>query len=850
MRTLVVLLLVVLVWVCPKGLFAQKSEFETSILPAEESYRSDFQKKVFGTQYKEVYTTPVPIQQVQLDTLFGGVEITTDDYSFSYGLIDKSGKRYRLLALDRKSNRLLPIEEYRERYTFETEDSFLSDLVDDVHKTRHPYVSLVLPTLTKAVQLYGSEPKILYLPEQKALGDFKENLGNKPYEIVPVPDSTHIALPCFGQPDRILSTGLLNDMYTNPIHKVCESDYIRARLFDLIIGNWDSGIDHWAGFKEGNKLIYKPLAESREQAFSSYDGWVMWLLNKTIPELKLMQRYTYNIPSLKKFLKTDLDWDIKIIQTASIGDFYQEAQFIQDHLTDAVIDAAFDHFPLAIRNEKSAQIKAVLKYRRDNLINIAKDYHDLVYKNVVISATAKNDTITIERLEEGVTKVRMEAEGEKYFEGTYYKENTKEIWVYAREGEDKLTVIGEAEDNLKLKIIGGEGDDEYSISNSNNLKLYDYRKGKDRFTNSVETKIILTNELGTNTYDFYKRPKVYNRLAPVLGSNPDDGFFVGIKDVLTFENLRKNPFTHQHQLNASYYLRTGGYDIYYKGTHTALLNTYNTFVEAQVTSPNYANNFFGYGNDQKKGAFILEYYRYKLATLHTAIGLSQNYNSALSISAKLLFESKELAQTPNRFVSSFPAIAFNRNNFTGIEAKLAYENLDDSAFPTKGYAITWENGFKTNIGNVSRSYLFSVPTVSFTRYLVSSKKLVLASKLKGRFVIGNENNLEIYQMSTIGGNEGLRGFNNQRFTGKSSIYMSNDIRYDYKNIPSRIIPLRLGFFGGLDAGRVFTSVASTKIHTSVGLGAFIKAADLITGQTGLFFSSDGPRFTFGLGFKI
>lgn len=852
MRTVLTVFFVVLLGICPKDLFAQKSEIETSIFPPEESFVSDFHKKIFGTQYKRVYTTPVSIQQVQLDTLFGGVEITTEDYTFSYELIDKNGKRYSLSALDRKSTQLLPIEEYQERYKFETEDTFLSDVVNDIHKTRHPYVSRVLPTLSKAVQLYSSEPIILYIPQQKVLESNNKQLGNKSYEIAPIVDSAPIDLSCFGQPDRMLTTALmLDDLYHNPTHQLSESDYIRARLFDIIIGNWDSGIYSWAGFKQGNKWVYKPIAQSREQAFSSYDGWVMWVLNKTIPELQLMQRYTYNIPSLKKFLTTDLAWDTKIINTASIGDFYKEAQFIQAHLTDAVIEEAFDHFPTAIRDEKLERVKTVLKYRRDNLINIAKDYHDLIYKNVVISATAKDDIITIERLDGGVTNVIMEAEGEVYFEGTYYKENTKEIWIYACEGEDKIELKGQAKNYIKIKVIGGEGDDSYSISNPKKVKLYDYSNANDQFTNAADTKTILTQDFETHRYDDYtKRPKVYNKLAPVIGSNPDDGFFVGIKDVLTFENLRKNPFTHRHQLNASYYLRTSGFDIYYKGTHTALLDNYNTFVEAQVTSPNYANNFFGYGNEQKKGAFILDYYRYKLSTVYTALGLSQSITKKGEASLKLLFQSKEMEQTPNRFISSQPARTFNRNNFIGVEGTFTYDNFDKGVFPTKGFGIIWKNGIQTNLGNLNRSYFFTVPSISFTQYLIPSRKLVLASKFKSQLIIGNENNLEIYQMATIGGNEGLRGFNNQRFTGKSSIYLSNDIRYDYKNIPSRIIPLRLGFFGGFDAGRVFTSVSSDKIHTSIGVGAFIKAAELITGQTGLFFSSDGPRFTFGLGFKI
>ncbi len=49
-----------------------------------------------------------------------------------------------------------------------------------------------------------------------------------------------------------------------------EASYIRARLFDMLIGDWDRHEDQWrwASFKENGKTIYRPIPRDRDQAFS------------------------------------------------------------------------------------------------------------------------------------------------------------------------------------------------------------------------------------------------------------------------------------------------------------------------------------------------------------------------------------------------------------------------------------------------------------------------------------------------------------------------------------------------------------------------------------------------------
>lgn len=140
-----------------------------------------------------------------------------------------------------------------------------------------------------------------------------------------------------------------------------------------------------------------------------------------------------------------------------------------------------------------------------------------------------------------------------------------------------------------------------------------------------------------------------------------------------------------------------------------------------------------------------------------------------------------------------------------------------------------------------------IPSISFDYKLIPSGRLVFAAKWKAHFNMGN--GYEFYQAASIGGLDGLRGFRNQRFTGKTSYYQNTDIRFSLNKKRTRLLPMALGLFGGFDYGRVwYPGLSSERWHTSYGGGFFLNASDIISINTALFASEDGARFTFGLGF--
>ena len=90
---------------------------------------------------------------------------------------------------------------------------------------------------------------------------------------------------------------------------------------------------------------------------------------------------------------------------------------------------------------------------------------------------------------------------------------------------------------------------------------------------------------------------------------------------------------------------------------------------------------------------------------------------------------------------------------------------------------------------------------------------------------------EFSQAAILGANNGLRGYRNERFTGKSAFVQSTDLRLNVTEVKTSLIPLYLGIYGGVDYGRVWLkNDDSDKWNNSFGGGIFVNMAKMFTGN--------------------
>ena len=846
------------------------SEKKAAIYTKEEVTKKGFYRYLWGERYRKYFGTEVIAPTVDLDTLFGGLKPVRKGgghQSKSLRLQDKKGREYVMRALRKNAVQYLQAVAFKDQYIEgQFNDTKTEGLLMDVFTGSHPYAPFTIGTLSDAVGIYHTNPVLYYIPKQNSLGHFNSEFGNELYMIEERAASGHGDKASFGFADEVISTDdLLKNLSKNEHHILDEKAYIKARLFDMLIGDWDRHEDQWrwAIFKEGKQTIYRPIPRDRDQAFSIFgDGALLNTATKIIPTLRLMQSYSEELKSPKWFNLEPYPLDMVLISNAGKSIWDEQVKLIQHNITDIIIDKAFTNFPEEVKDETISTIKRKLQGRRKNLQKISDSYFKHINKFQVITGTQKDDWFDIERLQNGQTKItafriKKGKKGSIFHQRTYTNKNTKEIWIYGLDDDDTFVVKGDAKNVIRIRIVGGQNNDTYNILNGKKVNIYDFKTKKSTFTTN-KGKVKLTDNYETNVYDYKKLKNNQNVTTPTIGFNPDDGIKLGLSNVYTVYGFERNPFSSQHTFSASYFFATNGFELNYSSEIANVINNWNLGFNATMTSPNFAMNFFGLGNNsinlEADDLKEEDYNRVKIRKFIAGTFLQWKGDLDAEIKLGINYQTTKIENTANRFVNSEFSIndpIFESQKFLNTEASYHFKNTDNAAFPTMGMEIELVTGYTTNLDN-KNNFGYFIPSISFDHKLVSSGQLVFATKLKSHFTLGD--GYEFYQAANIGGNDGLRGYRNQRFTGKNSFYHSSDIRLNLRRIKTSLVPLNIGVFGGFDYGSVWgqqnTTFKDTSFNTSVGGGVFFNAANMISGNLSIFNSDDGPRLAFTFGFSF
>lgn len=834
---------------------------DTSVYTTKMTTKGGAYRFLWGKHYRDVYSLPIKAKTVSIDTLYGGLTPTKaggGHQSKSLRIVDKDGKEYVMRALRKSATRFLQSVAFKDqRVEKDFRDTYAEDFIMDFYTTAHPYTPFVVSDLADMVGISHSNPKLFYVPKQNPLALFNEEYGDELYMIEERPMDGFKDLKSFGKPNKIVSTDdVLVNLKADEKYTVDEQSYIRARLFDMLIGDWDRHDDQWrwGEYKEKGKVIYRPIPRDRDQAFSRYDGTLLSIL-MNIPALRHMRSFDDKLDNVKWFNREAYALDLAFITKSDEKVWQKEAKHIVDNLSDAEIDKAFAKLPKEVKDKSIEKIKSDLKSRKKYLAKYAQEYYEVLQKTVLIVGTDKKDRFVITRSgnETKVEVFRIKKDGEELVhERTYQCPETRELWVYGLDDDDIFEVKGKGRKKLKIRLLGGQNHDVYDISEGQKVRIYDFAKQENTINNKGGAKTFLSDSYEINTYN-YQKP-MYNVFAgyPLLGFNPDDGVKIGARVNYTVNGFNRFPYSQRHSVGANYYFATSGYELYYKGTFPRQIGKWNFVLDALYTSPNFSINYFGQGNETPNfdDDIDLDYNRVKIRTLKATPSLQWSGQQGASAVLQASFERIQVDKTGGRFISEPGVVTddvFDYKNFADLSAKYSFENYDNASNPTLGMSFSLLGGYKINLQETDRKFPYAESSLGFNYRISTDGTWVLATLLKGKALF--DDNYEFYQSATIGGDFDVRGFRNQRFSGKQSFYQTTDLRWNLGKIKNGFAPLRYGVFGGFDYGRVWVqNDNSDKWHQSYGGGIWVNGVNIVTGKLQLFNSTDGLRISAGLGF--
>jgi hypothetical protein len=835
--------------------------YDASIYTKEETDKSGAYEWFWGEHYRDVYSKKISAPVLFLDSLPNNMRAITEgggNQSRSLRLIDDNENEFTVRELRKSAVRFIQSSIDNHYVMDYMKNTVAEQIVQDYYTTSHPYAQFAVNDLMTAADIYHANPRIVYLPKQERLGRFNGTYGDKLYMFEEHVGDENINLKIFGKPDDIISTSdLFIELRDDKDAQVDEPAYIKARLFDMLIGDWDRHEDQWRWAlteKEDGTELYSPIPRDRDQAFPKYDGIFPAILKLGAPLARNMQTYAPEIKDIKTFNNAGFYLDKNFINSADWSVWKAQAEFIQNNLSDQVIDDAFANLLADTTDEDTDRIKSILKQRRKNLVTIARDYYEYFKKYEIIIATTKDNTIDIVREKNGITKVTIKDEDKVLLQNSYSKELTKELWVYGLDGDDSITVTGDGDDYIKLKIFGGEENDIYDIQNRSNVKVYDYASKKNTFKNPVSK--MLSDSYDINNYDPQKRIYSTNVILPSIGFDPDAGFKAGLTNTFTTYRLLRNPFTAQHTLAANYYGATQGIELKYNGEFAHIFYNWNLGLNARYTTDNYARNFFGIGNETQYDGDTdnRDFNRTRIQQWHFEPSLNYKKYKDFTAHVSARLESNEVSDENNGFVQNFFAAnndVFERQLYAGGEVGLNYNNKQGLiSYPRRGMELGLVAGYKRNIKDgFNNEFSYVKPTLSFIYPIHESGAAAIATKAQANFIIGDS--YEFYHAATVGGNNSLRGYRNDRFLGQTSFFQSTDLRVGITQFRTAYVPIRIGVTAGFDYGRVWDDgVNSDKWHSSYGGSVFINGFQAITANVGYYVSDEDSRIIFTAGFRF
>jgi len=823
----------------------------TITLTANTAYEtSNLRKKLLGEHYRDVWAAPVEVPLLDMRNEFGGLtpyQKGGGKQTASLKVRNPDAREYTLRTIDKDPTKALP--EYLQETAART-------LLQDQISAQHPYGALAVPKLADAAGVYHTNPKLVYIPNTPYLRQYIDEFGNTLAFLEEDADENHEETASLGYAENLVGTEkLLDELEDDNDNEVDQQEFVRARLLDMLIGDWDRHEGQWRWVEEKKKndkgKLYTPVPEDRDMAFFKVDGILPWLATRKWG-VRNVQNFGYDFTDIIGLNLSAITLDRTFTSRTTRQDWLRIAQDIKANVTDEVIQEAVNQWPDSVRALTGPETVAKLKSRRDKLPQAAEEYYNFLAQYVDITGSDKHERFVVNRLDNEQVQVRgykISKEGEvleDFYNRTFFTNETKEIRIYGRDGEDEFEVTGDVDESIVVRIIGGGDEDEIvDRSSVRGLRkytvIYDTDTGNEiAFGSESRDKTSSKEEVTRYDRANFQLPYVGPRLSAEY--NVDDGLFLGAGLLLRTQKFRRLPYASEHLLEANFAFLTKSFNIRYTGDLRQVVGDWSLALNGAVQGPQYQRNFYGFGNlTQQNSDEDDSYYRVRYRRLGLDASLYKDLTTFLKVGVGPTYERFQV-ETPERenfLLDEARAGRLEQGTFSSEDGAFevqhyagasAYANLDvigagssTEANPRIGMRfynrISYNqqlNGEQLNFTNLSSEFRFYI-SPNFPL------QLTWAGRVGGAHNIGD---FRFYQANTLGGTSTLRGYRRTRFAGRSSVYANAEARIQLFDFNLYLTPGKLGILGLFDAGRVYydgdpKQAFFRSLHTGYGGGVWV-----------------------------
>jgi hypothetical protein len=760
----------------------------------------------FGNHYRDLWTAPLTAEVLDLASFSGGLtpkRKSGGKQTLGLKLDGADGRDWKFRSLDKDPSAVLPPE---------LRDTFADAIVQDQISAANPAAPLVVDALAARAGIPNVPHRLVILPDDALLGPFRAEFANQLGFLEEELKGRNPDTPGFESFTRVIDTlELWKRLDGHGEEKVDARAYLKARLFDLFLGDFDRHKDQWQWAQPEGSQLWLPVPEDRDQATAKYDGFLLWLIRPSQPRLV---DFNGHYPKI-----VGLAWNSRYVDRRHLSElewpqWEPVIKELQGELTDSVIDDAVRQLPPEHYRRGGALLASRLKDRRTGLPQFARKFYRLLADQVEINGSDGEERVNIAPATGGAVAVTVTGPGgEPRFERRFRPDETSEVRIFLKGGDDRVERAA-GTGALNVHVVGGAGNDALDDTAEGHTRFYDTGgengvqagPGTDVDTRPYEQTFLKGTDDPTRDWGHLFISQLQ------VGGGGDQGLFIGDQVQYIGYGFRKFPFAYRHKVRAGYATGLSAVKVEYQGQFYRTASRTYTQLDARASEIDIVR-FYGIGNDtpatQDADFFRVEQRHLELApSLH--FGMPQG-----DFEVGLLVSHSRTPTPPLSFigltrpygVGDFGEVALRTRLVLGrrdVDQPVSARLSAGGAFFPKLWDV--EHTFGNLEGDAA---LYLAPRAAFSPVLGLH---VGAKKVFGTF--------PFFEAAFVGGPDQVRGLRPQRYAGDAAVFASAELHLQL--FEARILlPTKVGVLGLADIGRVSADGRSSDTwHKGVGAGVW------------------------------
>jgi hypothetical protein len=782
-----------------------------------------FHRWLWGSDYRDLWGAPVTAEVLDLQTFAGGLKPVLrvgGQQTKGLALKGADGRDYTFRAIDKDPTTILPEE---------LQDTWVRNIVQDQMSGQHPASAFVVEELMEAAGVLHTAQHLVVMPDDPALGEFRKDFAGVIGQLFEYPQAKAGQNPGFHDATAVLKhKDLYKLLEADPRNRVDTRAFLKARLLDIMVGDWDRHRDQWRWAQFPGDDHWKPIPDDRDQAFSRYEGLILAFARGRAP---ILQSYASSYPAMKGLTWNGWEQDRELLAGLERPVFREVAAELKSQMTDAVIDRAVQRVPSAYFKVDGARLGHDLKGRRDRLVEAADAFYEHIADKVKVYLTDAPEHVAVTWLDGGDALVLVSSAGpdgqpvgDPFYRRTLHRRETQEVQVYLRGGNDRVVTAGRPS-GLELRVVGGGDRDVVDDTKGGGTRFYDTGSGELQRGpgSSLHRRAYVPPAPPKNAP--WIPPRDWGRdtfWVPWLAYGSDLGAFVGLGVDTQSHAFRKDPYGVRHVLRAGWSFGESTFRADYVGRVRFENSPWQAGVRADASGIE-SSRFFGFGNetgdggDDRSDFFRVKQKQYSFSP---AFGVEVAPNLTLSAGPTLKYASVSHQGDDTLLNRQRPYGygGFGEVGATGIleldTRKAASRTpggvaLRGVGYPVRGAHVLVRGQIWPEAWDVAST--FGAVDGSAAAYLTpgGDRAPTLGLRVGGRKVFGD---YPFFEAAYLGGGLGgisagqseepVRGLQRHRYAGDAAVYGNADLRL-YVSRFRIVLPGTWGVFGFGDGGRVY-----------------------------------------------